>query len=372
MTQPNSRKWTALCSAALVIVMPALALAQPKPAGAQPTTSAPTSSPAKTTSQPLENEQSLVYEVVQVQGRVLTAPIGVSIRDVDAWHQLKVGETISGGSQVSSFLRAKAMFVARPADPPTVIMIENTTTMTIEELAIREGRAVSRLSLGQGAIRAGVAEGEIRSDMEISTPQAVLSKKGTDIFRFEYMNGRYNISLSEQGRGLLQAIQLQFSSRGDIIGSKSRFVTPGQYVTQRMAQAIDSMTFDRDISVNDLFGLVGNDRLFTLLNDRGFAFLLPIGSNTTSVFGAAGNRQLEDGATDMTTNPLSRPPTQGIRAITDGDFGVGQGSVQQFFSLFTQRTVSRDRQLCDPTKMNCKTTGMSRSRPRLGFGRHRR
>lgn len=369
MTRIHSQKFKAILCAAAILSVAVNAMAQ-APAGGQPV-AAPAKATSAPASQPQSGEASLVYEAIAVQGTVLVAPIGVEVMDVNAWHQLKVGESVTRGQQIRTFFRSAVKLVARPADPPTVLMLETASTMTIEDLAIRDGRAVARLGLGQGAIRAGVAEGEIRSDMEISTPQAVLSKKGTDIFRFEYMNGKYNISLSEQGRGLLQAIQLQFSTRGDIIGSKSRFVTPGQYVTQRMAQAIESMTFDREININDVFGLIGNDRIFTLLNDRGFAFLLPFGSSSTDMFSAAGNRQLTDGSSNPFTSSLALPPTVGTRTITDGDFGVGQSPVQQFLNLFTQRTVTRDRQLCDPMKMTCKRSGMTKSRPRFTFGRQR-
>lgn len=329
---------------------------------------AATTAPA---SQPQPGDESLVYEVVEVAGSVKVAPIGMDpIKDAAAWRQVLPGESLGRGQQIRTVWRSKLKLVARPADPPTVILLENSSRMTIEDLAIRNGAAVSRLGLGYGAIRAGVAEGGVRSDMQIATPQAVLSKRGTDIFRVEYMNGRFNMSLSEQGRGLLQAIQLQLSNRGDVIGMKSRFVTPGQQVTHRMAQAIESMTFDRDININDIFGLVGNDKLFTMLNDRGFGFLLPFNGAGNNIFNGQGATQGGE-STVAFNNGLFNTQSQGVRSITDGNFGVGQGSLPNLFDIFrnrdTQPTGSK-RAMNEAMRSIFKP----KARPRLNIGRVRR
>ncbi len=323
------------------------------------------------TTQPLAAPgEGLVYEVHAVSGKVLVAPIGMDpVKDAAQWRQVQVGEALGQGQQIRTLIRSSVKLVARPADPPTVILLESTSRMTIEQLAIREGQAVARLGLGYGAVRAGVAEGQTRSDMEIATPSAVLSKRGTDIFRVEYMNGRFNMSLSEQGRGLLQAIQLQFSNRGDVVGFRSRLVTPGQAVTQRMAQAIESLTWDREIHVNDMFGLVGNDRLFTLLNDRGFAFLLPFNSTSASIFGNPTAQPQGDGATTLTGGTLPITSTRGTRTIRDGDFGIGQTALPNLFDALRGRQVTRDRQ--GGAAATLKELQRQRSRDRLGYGRHR-
>ncbi|HWL93370.1 MAG TPA: hypothetical protein VNT79_07530, partial [Phycisphaerae bacterium] len=319
--------------------------AAPVASGQQPT-SEPVA-PTAVTSQPEPTtDEGLTYEIYELAGKVLVAPIGADpVKDAAQWKPARRGDLLRKGQQLRTTLRSRVKLIARPADPPTVILVEAGTRLTIEDLAIREGTAVSRLGLGYGAVRAGVAEGEVRSDMEIATPSAVLSKRGTDIFKVEYMNGRFNMSLSEQGRGMLQAIQLQFGNRGDVVGFRSRLVTPGQAVTQRMAQAIESMTWDRDVNMSDVFGLVGNDRLLTLLNDRGFGFLLPWNSSAANIFGGptATDGQQAEGLGSMGGAML--PASQAVRSIQDGDFGVGQSALPSLFGGANRRITPNSRRV---------------------------
>lgn len=341
----------------------------PADSGAAVATPTVATAPAATTSQPQPGDGSLVYEVVEIAGKPLVGPIGTNIlKDYAQWRPIQVGEALGRGQQIHAPARAKVKMVARPADPPTVILVEPGSMVAIEDLAIRNGAAVSRLGLGYGAVRAGVAEGQVRSDMEIASPQAVLSKRGTDIFRLEYVNGRFRMSLSDQGRGMLQAVQLRYSNRGDVIGMKSRLVTPGQQVTQRMAQAIDSMTFDRDININDVFGLVGNDRLFTMLNDRGFGFLLPFNGTAADIFGGA-TVTGQDGRTNLFgTNPFSLP-SQGTRSVRDGDFGIGQGGLPDLFGSLRARQRMETKKAVGDT---IRTLLKQNSRERSSWGRQRR
>ncbi|MBX3394386.1 MAG: hypothetical protein KF841_03360 [Phycisphaerae bacterium] len=344
-------------------------LNSPSNAAASGATSTTATAPAATSSQPQPGEESLVYEVVEIAGKPLVGPIGTNIlKDYAQWRPIQVGEALGRGQQIHAPARAKVKMVARPADPPTVILVEPGSMVAIEDLAIRNGAAVSRLGLGYGAVRAGVAEGQVRSDMEIASPQAVLSKRGTDIFRLEYVNGRFRMSLSDQGRGMLQAVQLRYSNRGDVIGMKSRLVTPGQQVTQRMAQAIDSMTFDRDININDVFGLVGNDRLFTMLNDRGFGFLLPFNGTAAEIFGGP-TVTGQDGRKNLFgTNPFSLP-SQGVRSIRDGDFGIGQAGLPDLFgSLRARQRMEAKKAVGDTIRTMLKQS----SRDRSSWGRQRR
>ena len=279
--------------------------------------------------------EALKYEVYQVDGRVRVAPSGTDPLAKDGWTQIKVGDFLHAGQQVLVSIRSKLKLVARPSDPPTVILFENSTHVNISELNFKDGAAKSRMQLRYGAVRAGVAEGATRSDMEIESPVATLSKKGTDIFRYEYVNGRYNISLSEQGRGMLQAIQ---NNRTGFSAMNSRFITPGQSITHLLARAIDSMQFDRNVNVSDVFGLGNADQLFTMINDRGFGFLLPQGNNAGGLVGSQGKDNFQtqgqqDGQNGQQNNngllgPLNR---NGLMAVPGGDFGIGQGPLPSLF-----------------------------------------
>jgi len=337
--RPSRRSAASVRLTAVLSLLTALVLANR--VAAQPPT-APASAPA---SRPI-GEGELYYEVIAVQPKVRIAPLGTDPVTGTEWRPVKVGDRISAGQQISTSLRSTVKLVARPANPPTVILIENATLLGVSELAQLGDSSKSRLELGYGAVRAGVAEGQVRSDMEIRCPVATLSKRGTDIFRFEYVNGQFRMSLSEQGRGMLQALQFQYGSSGNLLKSRSRFVTAGQFVTQRMAMAIDSVKFNRNININDPFGLMGNDQLFTLLNTHGLAFLLPQGTNLLNVLNSPGQGG-DMGATDgIIANGFNQPAGQVVREAPEGIFGIGQGTVPSVFGLGSKRRLQelRDRE----------------------------
>lgn len=279
------------------------------------------------TSQPTgqPGDESLYYVVQDFQGKVQYARIGTDVTTAGGpeWTVVKKGDRLGSGLVIlTSAIGGAVKLVLEPSTPPTVMAVQPGSMLAIDDLAMRDGVSVSRLALGVGSVKAGVAEsGDTRSEMTITTPTGTLSKKGTDIFMVEYQNGRFRMSLSEQGRGLIQAIQFKFGATGDLIGTRSRFVTRGQFVTQEMFKAIDHVRFDRDININDLFGQTGNE-ILTILNNRGFGFLLPIGDNTVNILGSP-NQQPGDGTNGL-MNGIS---TAGLGAATprrDGDFGIGQ------------------------------------------------
>lgn len=276
-------------------------------------------------------DASLRYEVVGVQGKVRIGNVGADSATDEGWQSVKVGDLLGAGLQVQVPLRGGIKLVARPAEPPTVLSVESGTLLSISDLHLRNNVATSRIQLAYGAIRAGVAEGGTRSDMEIEAPTATLSKKGTDIFRIESHGSKFLISLSEQGRGLLQAIQTQ--STGYTNYNRSRFVTPGQYVTQRMALAVDNIVFDRRVNITDAFGLMGNEELFTMLNSRGFGFLIP-----STAFASTFQPQPWQLNQAQGFNQFQRSTAQALNSLvgqlprfnpgqTSGDFGIGQGSL---------------------------------------------
>jgi len=291
----------------------------------------PPGRPATAPAQP--SGGSLVYRVVGVKGGVRVAATGVALTSESDWSPVRPGDELRSGQQVHVPIRGAVKLVAVPCEPPTVLLIERSSLVNISELAIRDGVARSRMELGFGAIRAGVAEGTVRSDMEIKCPVATLSKRGTDIFRFEYYEGRFMMSLSEQGRGMIQAIQMESTAFGSVTRMRSRTITPGQFVTQQMFKAIDHVQFDRKITINDLFGLRGTDELFTMMQERGLGFLLPQGTNLAGYLDGPvslqfGPRlQMDPAFQQFTAERLFEAFRRTGRRPTDGDFSIGQGSI---------------------------------------------
>ncbi|HVP11874.1 MAG TPA: hypothetical protein VMV94_11900 [Phycisphaerae bacterium] len=304
----------------------------------------------QTTAVAAEKDGTLRYQVTELTGKVRYAPIGTDPKLDVGWTQAAVGDLLGAGLQIYvPAMRARVKLTARPADPPTVILIEQGTLVGISELHLDKTQNVakSRVKLAYGAVRAGVAEGTTRSDMEIESPVATLSKRGTDIFRFEYRNGRFMMSLSEQGRGIIQAIQTHSLEFGGLNQMRSRFVTPGQFVTQAMMRAIDNIQFDRHVNVTDSFGVQGLDQMLTLINNHGgFAFLLPPSNSPLNVVGApppsvVGYPQTTDTQNQQLQNQLFPSLISATPHQTGGDFGVGQGTVPGIFDIQAKAIQAR-------------------------------
>lgn len=322
-----------LCSAPMVSAQATSRPAEPPPA--VPKASAATASaPAEVGGEGLA---SLRYEVIAVQGKVRVSATGQDPMLDEGWTPVQIEDQLVAGQQVYIPLRGVLKLVARPADPPTVMLIEPGSLVNIAELSFEGGVAKSRIGLAYGAIRAGVAEGTARSDMQIQCPTATLSKRGTDIFRFEYHNHRFMMSLSEQGRGMIQAIQMQHGAFGSQ-QMRSRFVTPGQFVTYQMARAIDNMQFERQININDLFGLIGTDQFMLMQHQLGLGFLLPQGMNYAGLLDSPVPPRDQPGQAG--TDPLTQALQQGLNSSLftptrrnqhAGDFGVGQGGLPGIF-----------------------------------------
>jgi hypothetical protein len=312
-----------------------------------------------------KTDGSLLYQVVQVKGKVRIGPTGLNPLLSKGWSRVQVGDHVGPGKQICVPFRGAVKLVACPAKPPTVILLERGTLLNFAELSLRGGVAKTRIELRYGAIRAGVAEGQTRSDMEIKAPIATLSKRGTDIFRFEYRNRRFVMSLTEHGRGMIQAIQMQSVAFGARARLRSRLVTPGQYVTHQMARAIDNVQFDRQINVGDMFGLQGLDQLATLLNDSGLGFLIPQGTNlvnhldTVSPDGQLNEVPLFDPDASGIDATLARPAFPTTVHQNAGDFGIGQGVIPGVFG-FGAKTANRPVLECRDSRPDCKQRQLHR------------
>lgn len=314
--------------------------------------------------------QALRYQVNDVQGRVKVARIGAEPANEKAWRQIVKGELLGPGLQIRTFFRSKLKLVAYPSDPPTVMLIERSTLMSISELRFEkndkgEKTAKSRLGLGYGAIRCGVDEGRVRSDMEIAMPGATLSKKGTDIFRVWVYGQRWGMSLSSLGRGQIQAIQNLRSGlagqRSNLFGGlRTRNLFPGQSVTDRMLRTIETTVFDRTVNINDLFGLQDTELWFNSLYGNGLGFLVA-GSNFLNIRTATKREVLpDDVSTGMNDVIAMGGSTSGgglalqqainnlrnqnqVHANNSGDFGIGGGILPAFFGATAKPRIMTPR-----------------------------
>lgn len=300
---------------------------------------AETANPPKPAPAASTANQGVYFEVIELTGKPRWAKVGVDPKASNGWSLARIGDRLGGGIQINCPLRSQIKLAMVPATPATVVMLEASTLASIDDLVKGEANAaVVRLGLAYGAFRAGVAEGDVRSDLEIRSPVATLSKRGTWGFRFyvERGTGRWEMSLAE--RGLVEA-------RNNL--GQSRLIRPGQWVNQFMARWIESVRFNRPVFVQDLYGLKGSDLTFFLTQSDGLGILLP-GGNQLNIFNEAGRGRIpldrlnlgnlftNNGAQGLSQSTqqlrLYRALADRLRNVgpirlNDGDFGVGFGFV---------------------------------------------
>jgi len=290
-------------------------------------------------------KDALKYQVVETSGKARIGAIGLDPKSSAGWRELKAADVINAGTQICTGARARVKLVAVPADPPTVLMIEPFTSVQISALEFKDGAAFSRMQIGYGAVRAGVAEGSVRSNMEIASPGAVLSKQGTDIFRFHYYTPNdWGMSLSDRGRGLIQAIQNRNNrtfTGGRVPGSQSRFVRPGQSVNQEMLRTIETEVFSRFVNVSDLYGLTQGDLKLLSLWGNGLT-IRGLDGNLIDLPNLVGRPNTMNPQDDVMATGVNNGTTLQLQQALDrikinqrlqprgnnaGDFGIGQGGV---------------------------------------------
>ncbi len=261
--------------------------------------------------QPAGVDQAFQAKVAKVSGKVSYALVdGAGQRG--PWQDAKVGDTLPAGTQIRTQARSK---VVLEFGDDTVVMIERITLASIDQFHRAADTKVVRLGLGHGAIRAGVAETTLRSDMTIETPTAILSKRGTQDFRMEYtpVTGRFRVSLA--GEGLVEALNK--------LTSRTRSIGPGQYVTQAMIRWIETATFDRFVSMSDVFGMTGAEKSFLAFGGEGGQGAADPGGGA-GVYGMTGQGG-GLGGTPSFTPPSVSPLRPGAIDRPEGNFGTGAG-----------------------------------------------
>lgn len=278
------------------------AQATAQPAGSEPATQ-PTTQPAM---------QGMTAEVVDVQGQA-----SYSILQADgtygAKQAIKKGDRLAGGTRIQTRLRS---YVVLTFGGDTVVKIDPLTEASVDQyLQSPEARNVV-LGLGHGMVRAGSVAPTLRSEMSIVTPTATLTKRGTFEFglRYEAGTGRYMAYLTEEG--LVDVINKTTGVR--------RTLEPTQYVTQAMVRWIQTAVFSRWVSVQDVFGLTGNEAAFGSKSNTGQGVASPGGGMASGMTGGQGAGQ--SGAAirsnPLLTNVSGTPQGQRTVGRAEGNFGA--------------------------------------------------
>jgi len=179
--------------------------------------------------------------VIDVFGDVQFAPV-----DSSEWQACRTGDEYGEQTQIRTGVRSSIKLQIGDEQPYTAVLIDSVGKTAISE-AYKTGstKKVGR-SLGYGQIRAGVAEGGLKSDFTVATPVATLSKRGTWNFYMFFERGTERFEVGLLDRGLLEVLQ---SDSGRL-----RSVLPGERVTQAMRDFLDQAEIDRNVPVPDIFG----------------------------------------------------------------------------------------------------------------------
>jgi hypothetical protein len=280
------------------------AMAQPATA---PTATRPAVVPA--------GAQAMTAVVVKVAGKVQAAAVVESGREPE-WRPVAVGERLAPGTQIRTGLRSSVLLMF---GDNAIVKIDRVTSATVAQFYQSRQEQRIKLDLGYGAVRAGVAEGVIQSDMTIETPVATLTRRGTWNFGIEYeaVSGRFRIFVED--RGMVTAL--------DELTNQRRTVLSHEYVTQAMIRWIETAKFDRQIPIQDIFGLRRGDRTFEVYDGGGLGVVDPGGGayvqnvakpgEGVTYAGIVGQQQagaLPTGLPNLLPRVVNRP---------EGNFGTG-------------------------------------------------
>lgn len=287
-----------------------LALLLAAAANAQPADAPPPAEPPS----PAPTDHAAHASVVEVTGLARFAPLGIDRADRAAWKKLEVGLNLPPETQILTGINTT---VVLQFQDHTVLVVESASLVALNQLSSDEAADAADIGLGYGAVRAGTAETARQTSLTIQTPNAVLSKEGTQGIRFQYNSGtgELHVSLAESGMLELQK------------DAYRRKIRPGQFVTQAMVPWIKNATFGRNVNLADRLAITEAELRF-LSSNRGVSTALAAGP----LAGSAG----------LAASPLARGQQQILRNLSNG-FGPST-----FPSLF-DRSRFRFRQPPAPT-----------------------
>jgi hypothetical protein len=294
------------------LVLPALSLTLASagltpPALGQP---AETSQPA---TQPAERTP-ITARVLEVRGDVKHSPL-----DSEAWQPCQVDEEYPEQTVILTGVRSSIKLQVGDDDTYTAVVIEPVSRSIISEAYRTADTKRVRIGVGYGRMRAGVAEGGLKSDFTVDSPVATLSKRGTWDFGLFYERGtdRFEIFLLDQG--LVDA----FSK----LTGQHRAVLPREVVTQAMRRWAEEAQLRVNVAIPDILGQGDIAVAFNTLEQSGLRVLNPEGGQVVllDLSGSFAQAQFADLLRNRLVPTPVKPVPAGPRVRPEGFFGTGRG-----------------------------------------------
>ena len=137
---------------------------------------------------------SAVIHDIEGDGRVKRA-------GADDWIDAKPGMTIAAGDEIFTGFRSQMKIAFQDGDyVSSLVTVQPLTACSLAQFARDQEGIKTRLFLKQGTVSAGVTKGEIKTDMQIHTPQAVAAVTGTQIARMsQHPDTGFSMRMGHEG-----------------------------------------------------------------------------------------------------------------------------------------------------------------------------
>ncbi|MBN2447558.1 MAG: hypothetical protein JXO22_12570 [Phycisphaerae bacterium] len=285
-----------------------------RPVVTEPTAEPADSGPAAPTAEP--GREPVMALVIEANGDVQYAGI-----DSDDWKPVTEGLELPEATQVRTGIRSSVKFQIGEEEPYTAMIIESVGKVVLSEAYKTEDTKRVRVGVGYGKIRAGVAEGGLKSDFTVDSPVLTLSKRGTWNFGLAYTRGTDEFEVFLLDRGLIEALNK--------ITMQRRQVLPREAVTQAMRKWLDQAAIARNVAIADILGQSDIDVAFNRLRNDGLGVMGPgQGSQVLINLSQPSARQsfsnLAQQALPIGTGGQTTPTGTTFRR-PEGYFGTGRG-----------------------------------------------
>lgn len=300
--------------------------------------------PAPTATQPVPatmpaDAVPLAARVIEVRGDVRHAPLGS-----DDWQPCALDDAYPPETKIQTGIRSSVKLQLGEEEPFSVVMIEQVGLTLLGELYKTQDVKRVRIGVGYGRIRAGVAEGGLKSDFTVDSPVATLSKRGTWNFSLYYERDTDRFEASLLDRGLVDVLNK--------LNLERRRLGPGQFVTDAMRRWLDDAQIVRNVAVPDWLGQGDIEIVYNRLNVSGLGVVSP-GNNQLLLINLTSSSSRRTFQSELLNqNPtlvpgLPTPPTIGPFLRPEGFFGTGRGD-ELIDLLITENSPLAQKRLAEP------------------------
>ena len=251
--------------------------------------------------------------VIEVHGDVKYAPL-----DSSEYKVCKLDDEYPERTKIITGVRSSIKLQIGDEEPYTCLLVEAVGKTILSEAYKTKDTKKVRIGVGYGRIRAGVAEGGLKSDFTVDSPVATLSKRGTWGFTLFYERETDFFQIGLTDRGLVEAINRLTNER--------RILNPKELITSAMLAWLDQAKFERNVAIPDILGQGDIGVAFNRIQQSGLGVLSP-GGGQQMLLDLSNTHARADFA-NLVRQGLAGPilaPSTDLTHRPEGFFGTGRG-----------------------------------------------